>query len=119
MINYRRARTGQDSHATDPITEGGTPSVPSTSGKVQSFKPTLNPNLVVTDDSGRKTRSKSPVAVPASLICMVNSQYVRLQKLERISGYINKKKDTAQLNILVTWKRDVEETSLSKGACIN
>ena len=73
MVEQGQSSKDQDSHATDPINEDGTLSVPSTSGKVQSFKPTLNPNLVVTDDSERKTRSKSPVAVPASLICKVNS----------------------------------------------
>ena len=45
-----------------------------------------------------------------SLICKVNSQYVRLQKLERISKYICEKKETVQLYILATWRKDAEET---------
>ena len=81
---------------------------PSTSGG--RFKPVLTPGLVVTDESGRKTRSKSPVQVPASLICKLNSQYVRLQKLVRISNYISAKRNSAQLNIIVTWRKDVEDT---------
>ena len=74
------------------------------------FKPVLTPRLVVTDESGRKTRSKSPVQVPASFIYKLNNQYVRLQKLERISNYISAKRNSAQINIIVTWRKDVEDT---------
>ena len=33
-----------------------------------------------------------------------------MQKLERISNYISAKRNSAQLNIIVTWRKDVEDT---------
>ena len=108
------ANTQRDSNTTDAINEESNTPVntgnlfnTSTSGK--HFKPVLTPSLIVTDEFGRKNRSKSPVQVPASLICKLNSQYVRLQKLERISNYISAKRNSAQLNIIVTWRKDVED----------
>ena len=76
-------------------------STPSGSGKTKTFINTMLPGLVVTDSSGRRTRSKSPVVVPASLVCNVNSQYVRLKKMERIAKYVSEKKDTVHMNNLV------------------
>ena len=109
------ANTQQDSNIIEATNEESNTQVntenlfnPSTSGR--RFKSVLTPSLVITDESGRKTRSKSPVQVPASLICKLNSQYVRLQKLERISNYISAKRNSAQLNIIVTWRKDVEDT---------
>ena len=108
------ANSQQDSNIIDATNEESKTQVstenlfnPSTSGG--RFKPVLTPSLVVTDESGRKTRSKSPVQVPASLICKLNSQYVRSQMLERISNYISAKTYSAQLNIIVTWRKDVED----------
>ena len=69
-------------------------STPSGSGTTKIFIYTLPPGLTVTDNSGKRTRSKSPVGVPASLICKINSQYVRFQKLEWIAKYISDKKGT-------------------------
>ena len=64
----------------------------------------------MTYSSGRRTRSKSPVGVPASLLCKVNSQYVRLKKIEGIVKYVSEKKDTVHMNNLVAWRKDYEET---------
>ena len=90
--------------------DDSTKSTPSGSDTTKSFISTMLPRLTVTEGSGRRTRSKSPAGVPASLICKVNSQYVRLQKLERIAKYVSEKKGTSQLNNLVTWRKDVEDT---------
>ena len=64
--------------------------------------------LTVTDTDGR-TRSKSPVPVPAKLLYKVNTQYMRLRRLERIAQYINKEEGTVQLSNLVAWRKDAEE----------
>ena len=85
-------------------------STPSGSGTTKTLINTMLPGLVVTDSSGRRTGSKSPVGVLASLLCKVNSQYVRLKKMERIAKYVSKKKDTVHMNNLVAWSKDVEET---------
>ena len=64
-------------------------STPSGSGTNKTLISSLLPGLTVTDSSGKRTRSKSPVGVPASLVCKVNSQYVRLKKMERIAKYVS------------------------------
>ena len=69
-------------------------STPSGSGIIKTFINPLLPGLTLTDSSGRRTCSKSAVGVPASLVCKVNSQYVRLKKMERIAKYVTEKKDT-------------------------
>ena len=50
---------------------------PSGSGANITFIQTLPSGLTVTDSSGKRIWSKSPVGVPSSLIFKVNSQYVR------------------------------------------
>ena len=44
-------------------------STPSGSDIIKTFINPILPGLTVTDSSGRRTRSKSPVGIPASLVC--------------------------------------------------
>ena len=114
QINEKKAKDtlneqDQQTENKPPPPETGALNPSSTSGMLKSLLPGMLPGLMVTDGTGRRTRSKSPVSVPASLICKVNSQYVRLQKLERIAKYVSEKRDIAPLNILEVWRKDVEE----------
>ena len=68
------------------------PATHTTSAKGTSKSFALPPGILVTDSTGKWTsRSTSPASVPASLICKVRSQYVRLQRLERITKSISEK----------------------------